>query len=159
MLADIPSTHLPIWEAAMRLGAALLFAGIIGWEREVKGRSAGLRTHMLVALGAAGYSLLGAEFVASSQRGFKGPDATDLGRVIQAVATGVGFLGAGAIIQSGAKVKGLTTAASIWTVSAIGVACGTGYWSIAFMLSVMALMTLTLLRWLEPPPDDSTDQL
>ena len=68
----------------------------------------------------------------------------------EAVAAGVGFLGAGAIIQSGAKVKGLTTAASIWLVSAIGVACGSGFWPIAVLLTVMGLVTLTVIRWLEP---------
>lgn len=149
MLADFLNLHTPFWEAALRLGGALVLSGIIGWERELKGRNAGLRTHMLVSLGAAGFVLLGMEFFAGA-RAQGQEEAGDPIRIIQAIATGVGFLGAGAILQTGSKVKGLTTAASIWVVSAIGVACGAGYWGVALLLSGMALVTLTLLRWLQP---------
>jgi putative Mg2+ transporter-C (MgtC) family protein len=150
MLADTLNLSMPLWDAALRLGAALFFAGIIGWEREIKGRSAGLRTHMLVSLGAAGFALLGMELIAGTSPGPSGADKGDPIRIIGAIAAGIGFLGAGAILQSGGKVQGLTTAASIWVVSAMGVACGTGYWAIAILLTAMGLMTLTLLRWLEP---------
>ena len=147
MFADGLMLHLPFWEAGLRLGAALVMGGVLGWERQIKGQSAGLRTHMLVSLGAAGFALIGMEISANVA---PGAQASDLSRVIQAVATGIGFLGAGAIIQSGGKVKGLTTAANIWLVSAIGVGCGSGYWAIALLMTLMGLVTLTLLRWLEP---------
>jgi len=152
MLANILHMHLPLWEATVRLGTALFFAGIIGWEREAKGRSAGLRTHMLVALGAAGFALLGMELIAAASTDAPGAQSIELLRIIEAVATGVGFLGAGAIMQSGAKVKGLTTAASIWVVSAVGVACGSGYWIVGLLLTIMGLLTLTAIQWLAPDP-------
>lgn len=154
--------HMPLWDAALRLGASLFFAGLIGWERESKGRSAGLRTHMLVSLGAAGFALLGMEMEATAREAAGRAQSLDLTRVIQAVAAGVGFLGAGAIIQSGGKVKGLTTAASVWVVSAIGIACGIGLWAVALLMTVMSLITLTVLRWLEPAgtsSDRASDQI
>jgi putative Mg2+ transporter-C (MgtC) family protein len=144
--------HMPIWDALARLSTAMLFAAIIGWEREANGRAAGLRTHMLVALGAAGFTLVGVEFVAAAREA--GSLAADPVKIIQAVATGVGFLGAGAIMQTGMQVKGLTTAASIWVVAAVGVASGAGYWALSLMLAGLALLTLTVLRWLEPPKKD-----
>ncbi len=148
MLTDLLHLHLPLWEAAIRLGAALFFAGIIGWEREVRRHSAGLRTHMLVSLGAAGFTLLGIEAIATARAGGQVAVGDPI-RIIQAIATGVGFLGAGAILQTGAKVKGLTTAATIWLVAVIGCACGAGYGAIAVLLSAMGLVTLVVLRWLE----------
>lgn len=149
MLDEIFGLHISIWDAMARLGLALLTAAVIGWEREARGRAAGLRTHMLVSLGAAGFTLLGTELVAAAREA--GGGVQDPTRVIQAVATGVGFLGAGAIMQSGGQVKGLTTAASIWVVAAVGVAAGAGYWAIAVLLTVFAIFTLTALRWITPP--------
>lgn len=144
-MLDNLNLHMPLWDAVARLGAALVFAAAIGWEREIKGRAAGLRTHILVSLGAAGFTIIGSELSVAG-----GPQV-DPTRVIQAVAAGVGFLGAGAIIHAGGQVKGLTTAASIWVVAAIGVAAGTGLWAIAFLLTAFALLTLTVLRLLERP--------
>jgi putative Mg2+ transporter-C (MgtC) family protein len=148
IMDDALNLHLPLWEAGLRLSAALLFAAAIGWERELSGRAAGLRTHMLVALGSAGFALIGLEMAEATKEhgGAKG----DPVRLIEAVATGVGFLGAGAIMQAGAQVKGLTTAASIWVVAAIGLAAGNGNLTIALLLTLLALITLTALRWLEP---------
>ena len=80
----------------------------------------------------------------------------DATRIIQAVAMGVGFLGAGAIFQARGHVEGLTTAAGIWVVSAIGLACGTGMWAIAMLLTLLALVTLSIVRALEPRSDKSS---
>ncbi|MBL8879281.1 MAG: MgtC/SapB family protein [Phycisphaerales bacterium] len=149
--------HISIWEALARLGTALIAGAVIGWEREASGRAAGLRTHMLVALGSAGFSFIGVELISMTRQ--SSGHAGDLLRVIEAVATGVGFLGAGAIMQSGKQVKGLTTAASIWIVAAAGVAAGVGLWMIAVLLTIFALVTLSLLRFMTrsdaPAPDSS----
>jgi len=147
-MTDNLNLHMPLWDAVARLGAALLFGAAIGWEREKKGRAAGLRTHILVSLGAAGFTIIGAELTADN------PQFADPTRVIQAVAAGVGFLGAGTIMNNGPKVKGLTTAASIWVVAAVGIAAGTGLWAIAFLLTAFALITLTSLRFFERPQDN-----
>jgi len=134
-------------EAFLRLGVALLFAAIVGWERESRGRAAGLRTHLLVALGAAGFTLVGLELAeaAATER-----DVTiDPLRVISGIVGGVGFLGAGAIIQSRGEVYGLTTAAGLWVVAAVGVAAGAGLYEIATAMSVFAIITLAILRPIE----------
>jgi putative Mg2+ transporter-C (MgtC) family protein len=151
-ITDSLGLHMPLWEAGARLAAALMCGAVIGWEREVSGRAAGLRTHMLVALGAAGFSLIAMEFMEAARAAAEpGGHNSDPIRVIEAVATGVGFLGAGAIMQSGMQVKGLTTAASIWVVAAVGVAAGVGFWMIAVLLTLCALVTLSILRLLEKP--------
>jgi putative Mg2+ transporter-C (MgtC) family protein len=134
---------------AARIGTRLLmaavFGGLIGFERQWKGKRAGLRTHMLVALGAALFVIL--PHAADS------PDATS--RVIQGVAAGIGFLGAGAIVKDARDtVKGLTTAADIWLTAAIGVAAGLGRGSTALLTTALALVILAVLprfeRWASP---------
>jgi putative Mg2+ transporter-C (MgtC) family protein len=146
MIEDLLDLHMPLPQVCARLGSALVLGAVIGWEREAKGRAAGLRTHTLVAVGAAGFTLVGAEFGAAAR---DAGHALDPLRIIEAIATGVGFLGAGCIIQSGGQVKGLTTAASIWTVAAVGVAAGAGHLLLALLLTVFALMTLIALLWAE----------
>jgi putative Mg2+ transporter-C (MgtC) family protein len=146
MIEELFGLHMPFAHVCARLGAALVLGAIIGWEREVKGRAAGLRTHTLVAVGAAGFTLVGAEFVAAGRE--DGRDLDPL-RIIEAIATGVGFLGAGSIIQSRGQVKGLTTAASIWVVAAVGVAAGAGYILLAALLTAFALLTLIAMLWAE----------
>src|SRR5690606_8844195 len=98
----------------LKLGYAALLAGLVGIEREISGRPAGIRTHMLVGIGAALFSMTGEAF------------AGDQGRVAAQVVTGVGFLGAGTIMRMGGEVKGLTTAASVWATAAIGMAVAVG---------------------------------
>lgn len=119
----------------VRLLLAALLGGIVGYEREHKGKAAGLRTHMLVAMGAA-------LFVLVPERG--GMGIADMSRVIQGVVAGVGFLGAGAIIKrhSEEQVQGLTTAAGIWMTAAIGVACGLGREAIALLATLLAIVIL-----------------
>lgn len=140
---------------AARIGVRLLFAavlgGAIGFEREQKGKAAGLRTHMLVAVGAALFVV-----VAQSPSG----EAADVSRVIQGLVAGVGFLGAGAILNGsrGNEVHGLTTAAGIWLTAAIGVAAGLGRESTAILSTLLALLVLAVIPRLAgyafPAPPD-----
>ncbi len=125
-----------------RLVAAALFGGIIGYERERAGKAAGLRTHMLVSLGAALFVL------AAAQVDF---NTDGLSRIIQGLVTGIGFLGGGAILKSkeGHNIEGLTTAAGIWLTAGIGVACGLGTLGIALITVVLAWIILTALLALE----------
>ncbi|KFJ14329.1 mgtC family protein [Delftia acidovorans] len=131
----------------VRLLLAALLGGIVGYEREHKGKAAGLRTHMLVAMGAA-------LFVLVPERG--GMGIADMSRVIQGVVAGVGFLGAGAIIKrhTEEQVQGLTTAAGIWMTAAIGVACGLGREAIALLATLLAIVILVMLPHVvsAPPP-------
>ena len=136
----------------VRLLLAALLGGIVGYEREHKGKAAGLRTHMLVAMGAA-------LFVLVPERG--GMDIADMSRVIQGVVAGVGFLGAGAIIKrhSEEQVQGLTTAAGIWMTAAIGVACGLGREAIALPATLLAIVILVMLPHVvsAPPPHNDAE--
>ncbi|WP_422012864.1 MgtC/SapB family protein [Roseateles sp.] len=122
----------------IRLLLAALLGGLLGYERERKGKAAGMRTHMLVSMGAA-------LFVLVPQLG--GMALPDLSRVLQGIVAGVGFLGAGAIIKhrSEEDVQGLTTAAGIWMTAAIGVACGMGRETTALLSTLMALAVLAVL--------------
>lgn len=122
----------------VRLLLAAALGGVLGYEREKKGKAAGVRTHMLVAMGAA-------LFVMVPQQG--GMVLGDMSRVIQGVVAGIGFLGAGAIIKSDSEqnVQGLTTAAGVWMTAAIGIACGLGRESTAVLGTVLALAVLALV--------------
>lgn len=126
----------------LRLLMAVLLGAVLGYEREMRDSAAGLRTHMLVALGAALFVLVPLE---------AGVSSADLTRVLQGVVSGVGFLGAGAIIKlsDGRLVRGLTTAASIWTTAAIGVAAGMGREMTAIVSTLLALAILAILLRLE----------
>ena len=125
-------------QEVISLAVAVVFGGLIGLEREVNGKPAGLRTNILICLGAAGFTLIAKHFGA----GF----GTETGRMAAGIVTGVGFLGAGALIQEGSGIHGLTTAASIWLVSSIGVACGAGLYHIAGVVTFMALFVLLALH-------------
>ena len=127
---------------ACALGAA------IGFEREIRDREAGVRTHLLVSLGSALFTVVSAygfhEFLASGDNVVR----TDPTRIAAQIVTGIGFLGAGAIIREGLSVRGLTTAATLWVVAAIGMACGAGYYwpaAAATLLTLFALWPLRLL--------------
>jgi putative Mg2+ transporter-C (MgtC) family protein len=125
-------------EALLRLALAGVLGGLIGLERELRERGAGLRTHLLVAVGAALFTIAGAY-------GFGGV-RVDPTRVAAQVVTGVGFLGAGAIIRQGFSVRGLTTAATLWVVAAVGLAAGAGYYSGAVITTALVLIALWPLR-------------
>ena len=136
-------TTLPEWQIVSRLVIALILGGAIGFDREVKNRPAGLRTHMLIALAAAIFSSTTLEIVAGLE---KTGHSADPIRAIEAVTAGVAFLAAGTIIQSRAQISGLTTGASMWLAGAIGVACGFGFYSIAVLATGLALVVLVLLQ-------------
>ena len=126
----------------VRLIVAMIFGAVIGIQRERAGKPAGLRTHMLVALGAAVFIIASGEF---------GMNADSISRVIQGLVTGIGFLGAGAILKLYDKraVEGLTTAAGIWMTAALGVAVGLGRFGLALVATLLAWMTLSLVRQME----------
>lgn len=125
----------------LRLLAAALTGTIIGWERESKDKPAGLRTHMMVSLGAAVFAIVGLEIMESAIHSEHNVQF-DFLRVVQGIIGGVGFLGAGAIIHSGGTVRGITTAASIWLTAAIGLSCGLGFYLIALTAGVLGIVVL-----------------
>ncbi|MBT0654049.1 MgtC/SapB family protein [Geomobilimonas luticola] len=137
-------------ELLLRLVLACLFGGVIGLEREVHGRPAGFRTHLLVSLGACLFVLTSIQFYYQyGSLGSGGPSGVDPGRVAAQVVTGIGFLGAGAIIRDRASIRGLTTAACLWVAAALGVACGVGLYAMATVVTLIALMSLLLLKKVE----------
>lgn len=133
---------------ALRLGAAAGLSLLLGFERELRGKPAGLRSHMLVSLGAAAFMLVGMDLLFATAEG--DPSARiDPTRIVEGVIGGIGFLGAGSIIRSGGSISGITTGAAIWTAGAIGVACGIGNLWLAAMITVMALVIVSVLGYLE----------
>lgn len=138
--ADIGDAR-QLTQITLRLLIAAILGGILGFEREQKGKAAGVRTHMLVAMGAA-------LFVLVPQMSGSQPDA--MSRVVQGVIAGIGFLGAGTILKgkeedTGQHVKGLTTAAGLWMTAAIGVAAGLGKESTAVLSTVLALLVFSVM--------------
>jgi putative Mg2+ transporter-C (MgtC) family protein len=131
-------------EALLRLALAAILGGLIGVERELREREAGLRTHLLVSVGSALFTIVGAygfhDFLAS------GRSVVDPTRIAAQIVTGIGFLGAGAIIRQGFSVRGLTTAATLWVVAAVGLASGAGYYSAAVITTALVLIALYPLR-------------
>jgi putative Mg2+ transporter-C (MgtC) family protein len=148
-LLQLASSALPTlnWdESLLRLALAAVLGGMIGVERELREREAGLRTHLLVALGSALFTIVGAYgFHAFLDSGASVVRA-DPTRIAAQIVTGIGFLGAGAIIRQGLSVRGLTTAATLWVVAAVGLACGAGYYSAAVITTGLVLVALYPLR-------------
>jgi putative Mg2+ transporter-C (MgtC) family protein len=136
------------WDALLRLTFACGLGAAIGFEREIRDREAGIRTHLLVSLGSALFTIVSAygfhEFLASGDNVVR----ADPSRIAAQIVTGIGFLGAGAIIREGLSVRGLTTAATLWVVAAIGMACGAGYYWPAAATTVLTLLALWPLRLL-----------
>ncbi|HSK15928.1 MAG TPA: MgtC/SapB family protein [Gaiellaceae bacterium] len=137
------------WDVLARLAVAGALTGAIGLERELRERAAGLRTHMLVGIGSALFTIVSAygwaDFRFSTAEGV----VFDPTRIAAQIVTGVGFLGAGAIIRQGLSVRGLTTAAGLWVVAAIGMAAGAGYYSAALIATGIVLVGLGPFRWFE----------
>ena len=123
----------------LRMLVAGLLGGLLGFEREQTRKAAGLRTHILVALGSALFVLAPLE---------AGMPASDVSRIVQGVAAGIGFIGAGAILKltDQQQIRGLTTAASIWTTAAVGMAAGLGRFALALLAALLALVTLAVLN-------------
>jgi putative Mg2+ transporter-C (MgtC) family protein len=125
----------------LRLLLAAVLGAAIGIEREAREQPAGMRTHLLVSVGSAGFTVL-------SIFGFQAPGA-DPARVAAQIVSGIGFLGAGAILKYGANVRGLTTAASLWAVAAVGMAAGAGSWGVALGLTAIVIFSLGPLHFVE----------
>jgi putative Mg2+ transporter-C (MgtC) family protein len=128
-------------ELAVRLLVAAVLGALIGLEREYHAHPAGMRTHLLVSVGSATFTVLSIE-------AFQAPGA-DPGRIAAQVVTGIGFLGAGAILKEGRTVKGLTTAASLWAVAGIGMAAGAAAWGVAVAATIISVVSLWPLREIE----------
>ena len=135
----------------IRLVAAVLLGGIIGYEREKAGKDAGLRTHILVTLGTCVFVLACSGYGMSSD---------GLSRVIQGIVTGIGFIGAGSILKldNERNIQGLTSSAGIWMTAAIGVAVGLGELGLALLASVLTVTVLALFRLVEPNPLEDKSQ-
>jgi putative Mg2+ transporter-C (MgtC) family protein len=141
-------------ELTVRLVVALLLGGAIGWERELQRMPAGFRTHALVSLGSAIFTVI-------SAYAFTGP-GSDPTRIAAQIVSGIGFLGGGAILHYGGTVRGLTTAASLWSVAAVGMAAGAGLFVVAGISAVLVIIGLELFqrvermvkRRLDIPPGD-----
>ncbi|MFH1347595.1 MAG: MgtC/SapB family protein [Candidatus Margulisiibacteriota bacterium] len=123
----------------INLLVAFLLCGIIGWLREKQGKAAGLRTHILVGVGSALFTLISADMMAKS-------GTADPGRIAAGVVAGIGFIGAGTIVQARGAVRGITTASSIWAVAAIGMASGSGFYVGAVTATIIAVLTLEVLQ-------------
>jgi putative Mg2+ transporter-C (MgtC) family protein len=146
-------------DAALRLGSAVAIGGLVGLDRGLRQKPAGLRTHALVSLGAALMTYTGIELAPDE------PGA--ITRVLQGVIAGVGFLGGGVILRDAQdqRVRGLTTAASIWIVAGLGMACGAGHWRTGLLASAFTLVVLMggryieqlLVSWSGPDPEEALD--
>jgi putative Mg2+ transporter-C (MgtC) family protein len=152
-----------IIELAMRLIAATLVGGLIGLNRELKGKPAGLRTHALVTLGSALVTVVGVYSLIDKENS----DPSAISRIIQGIITGIGFLGAGVILRDeiNNRVRGLTTAATIWVSASIGIACGVGAWYAVMFTTALILVVLivggpieqAMLRWIGRRKPDEID--
>jgi putative Mg2+ transporter-C (MgtC) family protein len=148
-----PDSHY-LLRVVVRLCIAAALGGVVGWEREKTGKSAGVRTHMLVALGAALFTLVPLE---------AGMQTADFSRVIQGLVTGIGFLGGGVILKLSEEhqVYGLTTAAGIWATAAVGMAVGAGWLWPALCGTILAWVILEFFRmverWIHPPDRPTHD--
>ncbi|MHC4115795.1 MAG: MgtC/SapB family protein [Planctomycetota bacterium] len=127
------------WQDLFGIILAVILGGIIGIEREISGKSAGLRTNVLICLGAAAFTII--------SRQMTGGEGDSFTRIAAGVVTGVGFLGAGAIIQDRGGVHGLTTAATIWLVAGIGMACGARLYGLAVLTVLIAMIVLVGLGY------------
>lgn len=156
--ADITDAK-QLTQVTVRLLMAALLGAVLGFEREMKGKAAGVRTHMLVAIGAALFVLVPR---------MAGADDAALSRVVQGIVAGIGFLGAGTILKGrdgdAGHVKGLTTAAGLWMTAAIGVAAGMGREATALISTVLTLLVLGVMPWVvdrletEKPRQDPEDE-
>ncbi len=144
LLAAVPNLDWP--DVLLRLFVAAALGGAVGLERELRERQAGLRTHLVVCVGSALFTLVSAYGFRDFLLHGGGLVRADPTRIAAQIVSGIGFLGAGAIIRQGLSVRGLTTAATLWLVAAIGMACGAGYWDAALIATLGAILTLGPLR-------------
>lgn len=144
LLASLPDGEQSV-RVILRMLVATVLTGVIGYEREASGKSAGLRTHMLVGLSCAAFVLAPLE---------AGMDLADTSRILQGVCAGIGFIGAGAILKATneREIQGLTTAAGVWMAAAVGIAAGLGRFGVALFSVLFAWLILTVLNRLSPSP-------
>ena len=149
------------WEGLLRLALAIVLGGAIGFERETLNKDAGLRTHMLVTLGAAGFmvgSVLMVDLANPDGQAGRG----DITRIASTIVTGIGFLAGGIIFKSEKEVQGLTTAAGLWVAAAIGLVVGAGFYITAVGLTILTLFVLVVIHWgearLDLKPDEATER-
>jgi putative Mg2+ transporter-C (MgtC) family protein len=153
-------SHVQLLQAILRMVAAVLVGCIVGLDRNLHGKPTGVKTLGLVALGSCLVTMAGISFELD-----RFTDGSDAGRAIQGVITGIGFLGAGVILQNRAtgRISGLTTAASIWVTAALGIVCGIGAWQIAGIATALLLLLLSVggsieralhRRWLRKSPEE-----
>jgi putative Mg2+ transporter-C (MgtC) family protein len=131
------------WQDVLSLAISAILSSIIGYERHIHDKPAGLRTNILISIGSCVFTIISTSLPGS-----------DTGRIAAQVVTGIGFLGAGSIIQSGGSVHGLTTAAGIWIVAAIGMACGARMYFIALIATAVTMVVLLLLPLIEKKFDN-----
>ncbi len=146
LTADVSALSLNLGQVFLRFLCAMLVGLVIGIEREYTHRPAGMRTHILVALGACAVMVVGQLIFTEYSKTGASPDPA---RLAAQVISGVGFLGAGTIMREGANVKGLTTAASLWAVAGLGIAAGGGYYGVAIVGTVFMFLTLTVFELLQ----------
>jgi putative Mg2+ transporter-C (MgtC) family protein len=147
LVLDIPTVG---WDDTLvRLAIAAALGAAIGLERELDEKAAGLRTHMLVSVGSALFTMVGAYGFHDFLVGGGSVVRADPGRIAAQVVTGIGFLGAGVIFRQGFTIRGLTTAASLWVVAAVGMAAAVGFWEGAVIATVVGLVSLRPLEWMK----------
>ncbi len=132
-------------EVLVPLLVAMILGGLVGWNRELGDKPAGLKTHMMVALGAAAFTLVALRIFNNTVNDgmLSGSDPI---RIVEGVATGIGFLGAGSIIRNRGEIQGITTAAGIWVVGGVGAACGARHFDIAVSATMLSLIILAVIR-------------
>jgi len=143
------------WDLLLRIAVGAALGSIIGLERDRRGRPAGLRTHMVVALASATFMVVSTHFIEHQRYTTDQRIEVDVSRIAASIVTGIGFLGGGAIIRTGITIQGLTTAAGLWLVGAIGMAAGSGMYVVASFSTALGLIALDLMRRLEDK-DDAT---
>ncbi|NPA32907.1 MAG: MgtC/SapB family protein [Aquificae bacterium] len=145
LLNFIPETYpFPLWEAFLRIVLSALLGALVGFERERRKQPAGLRTHAVLALGSSLITLTSI-YITHRYGGF----GADPSRITAQIVSGIGFLGAGAILRFGVTVKGLTTAASLWTTAGLGIAVGAGMYLLSFLSALLLLFLLSLVSRVE----------
>ncbi len=149
LVHEYSRTVTPFEEIALRLVLAAALAGAIGLEREIHRHAAGMRTHILVGLASATFTIAALELFHLLSQLENAPPRADPIRVMEAITAGVAFLAAGAVIRSGGDVKGLTTGAGMWLAGAIGLVVGLGLYSFAILTTLLGLFVLWILRIVE----------
>ena len=142
---------IPHSEMILRIATGAVLGGVIGFERDIHGRQAGLRTHLLVAMAAATFMVVSNHFVYF--QGYESKVEADVSRIAASVVSGIGFLAGGAILKTGLTVHGLTTAAALWLVAAIGLAAGGGMYVEGVAVTGLGLLALTVMRLFEDKND------